>query len=150
MYQARHRRVEFSNHTDHVILLSWGGGHNTYSVSLAHMKLQYVHVRTVEPPNKGHLGTRASVLYSEVSFIRSVLYRKFHCSYFHVHQHVFFVVLNTILEEAFKCSTRNNYGYLHVCEHREKNTCVYVCMYKPGLLFPSGRFFPRPLNETSV
>ena len=24
---------------------------------------------TVEPPNKGHLGTRASVLYSEVSFI---------------------------------------------------------------------------------
>ena len=25
---------------------------------------------TVEPPNKGHLGTRASVLYSEVSFIR--------------------------------------------------------------------------------
>ena len=24
----------------------------------------------VEPPNKGHLGTRASVLYSEVSFIR--------------------------------------------------------------------------------
>ena len=34
---------------------------------------------TVEPPNKGHLGTRASVLYSEVSFIRSVLYRRFHC-----------------------------------------------------------------------
>ena len=27
---------------------------------------------TVEPPNKGHLGTRASVLYSEVSFIRSL------------------------------------------------------------------------------
>ena len=27
-------------------------------------------VYTVEPPNKGHLGTRASVLYSEVSFIR--------------------------------------------------------------------------------
>ena len=25
---------------------------------------------TVEPPNKGHLGTRASVLYLEVSFIR--------------------------------------------------------------------------------
>ena len=25
---------------------------------------------TVEPPNKGHLGTRASVLYSVVSFIR--------------------------------------------------------------------------------
>ena len=25
---------------------------------------------TVEPPNKGHLGTRASVLSSEVSFIR--------------------------------------------------------------------------------
>ena len=25
---------------------------------------------TVEPPNKGHLGARASVLYSEVSFIR--------------------------------------------------------------------------------
>ena len=27
---------------------------------------------TVEPPNKGHLGTRASVHYSEVSFIRRV------------------------------------------------------------------------------
>ena len=27
----------------------------------------------MEPPNKGHLGTRASVLYSEVSYIRSVL-----------------------------------------------------------------------------
>ena len=27
-------------------------------------------VYTVEPPNKGHLGTRASVVYSEVSFIR--------------------------------------------------------------------------------
>ena len=29
-------------------------------------------LNTVEPPNKGHLGTRASVLYSEVSFIRRV------------------------------------------------------------------------------
>ena len=27
---------------------------------------------TVEPLNKGHLGTRASVLYSEVSFIQRV------------------------------------------------------------------------------
>ena len=27
-------------------------------------------IYTVEPPNKGHLGTRASVLYSDVSFIR--------------------------------------------------------------------------------
>ena len=27
-------------------------------------------IYTVEPPNKGHLETRASVLYSEVSFIR--------------------------------------------------------------------------------
>ena len=30
----------------------------------------YVNTCTVEPLNKGHLGTRASVLYSEVSFIR--------------------------------------------------------------------------------
>ena len=60
---------------------------------------------TVEPPNKGHVGTRSFVLYREVSFIRmlkctgiigigtsrfvlyrevsfirSVLYRRFHCS----------------------------------------------------------------------
>ena len=59
---------------------------------------------TVEPPNKGHVGTRSFVLYREVSFIRrlkctgiigigtsrfvlyrevsfirSVLYRRFHC-----------------------------------------------------------------------
>ena len=31
---------------------------------------QWACVYTVEPLNKGHLGTRASVLYSEVSFIR--------------------------------------------------------------------------------
>ena len=60
---------------------------------------------TVEPPNKGHVGTRSFVLYREVSFIRrlkctgiigigtsrfvlyrevsfirSVLYRRFHCN----------------------------------------------------------------------
>ena len=63
-----------------------------------------LYVRTVEPPNKGHVGTRSFVLYREVSFIRrlkctgiigigtsrfvlyrevffiqSVLYRRFHC-----------------------------------------------------------------------
>ena len=62
-------------------------------------------VYTVEPPNKGHIGTRSFVLYREVSFIRrlkctgiigigtsrfvlytevffiqSVLYRRFHCN----------------------------------------------------------------------
>ena len=30
-------------------------------------------ISTVESPNKGHLGTRASVLYSEVSEVRNVL-----------------------------------------------------------------------------
>ena len=44
----------------------------------------YIHSDTVEPPNTGHLGSRASVLYSEVSFIRSVRYRRFHCTCFHV------------------------------------------------------------------
>ena len=32
--------------------------------------VSHIYTCTVEPPNKGHLGTRASVLYSEVSFIR--------------------------------------------------------------------------------
>ena len=37
----------------------------------ASMHIYFVYiVIPVEPPNKGHLGTRASVLYSEVSFIR--------------------------------------------------------------------------------
>ena len=61
-------------------------------------------IYTVEPPNKGHIGTRSFVLYREVSvirrlkctsiigigtnrfvlyrevfFIRSVLYQRFHC-----------------------------------------------------------------------
>ena len=36
----------------------------------AHNIHGYTLLYTVEPPNKGHLGTRASVLYSEVSFIR--------------------------------------------------------------------------------
>ena len=45
------------------------------------------------PPNKGYLGTRASVLYSEVSFIRSVLYRRFHCIYKCYYIFVFMLVL---------------------------------------------------------
>ena len=65
----------------------------------------------MEPPNKGHIGTRCFVLYKEVSFIRrlkctgiikigtskfahyrevsfirSVLYRRFHCITFTVHK----------------------------------------------------------------
>ena len=32
--------------------------------------IRQIWYNTVEPPNKGHLGTRATVLYSEVSFIR--------------------------------------------------------------------------------
>ena len=32
--------------------------------------LKYTIIYTVEPPNKGYLGTRPSVLYSGVSFIR--------------------------------------------------------------------------------
>ena len=46
------------------------------------------YIYTVEPPNKGHLGTRASVLYSEVSFIRSVLYRRFHCICIYMYMYV--------------------------------------------------------------
>ena len=44
-----------------------GGGRGERGVCY----IEYVTIIiTVEPPNKGHLGTRASVLYSEVSFIR--------------------------------------------------------------------------------
>ena len=46
---------------------SWSFGCTTSNTLQRHALL---HTSTVEPPNKGHLGTRASVLYSEVSFIR--------------------------------------------------------------------------------
>ena len=74
-----------------------------YKLSLCFIQ-QGVGVATVEPPNKGHVGTRSFVLYREVSFIRrlkctgiigigtsrlilyrevsfirSVLYRRFYC-----------------------------------------------------------------------
>ena len=73
-------------------------------------------LHTVEPPNKGHFGTRSFVLYREVSFIqrlkctgiigigtsrfvlyrevffiRSVLYQRFHCTYY-AHAHVFCLI----------------------------------------------------------
>ena len=82
-----------------------------YYATNAESSLSFIikYVVTVEPPNKGHVGTRSFVLYREVSFfgglkctgiirigmgrfvvyrevffIPSVLYRRFHCSWTHL------------------------------------------------------------------
>ena len=56
---------------------------------------------TVEPPNKGHVGTRSFVLYREVSFIRRLKCTGIGTSRFVLYREVFFI--RSVLYRRFHC-----------------------------------------------
>ena len=81
-----------------------------YVLTLVFASVSPPHYNTVEPLNKGHIGTRSFVLYREVSFIRRVKCTGIigiGTSRFVLYREVFFI--RSVLYRRFHCTVESRY-----------------------------------------